>query len=88
MVYMYLPRLLGERRMTQVELARLTGIRPNTINDLYHGTAERVSFEHLDLICEALGCQLKELLDRKPNEIRRTGKDLIIEEHGLRKDKK
>ncbi|MDE7184372.1 MAG: helix-turn-helix transcriptional regulator [Lachnospiraceae bacterium] len=68
MIRILLSRKLGELRWTQAELARATGIRPNTISELYHELAERVSFEHLDLICEALGCQLDELIDRVPNE--------------------
>ena len=47
--------------------ARATGIRPNTINELYHELAERVNLEHLDLICEALDCELDELIVRIPN---------------------
>ena len=43
------------------------GIRPNTINELYHELAERVNLEHLDLICEALDCELDELIVRIPN---------------------
>jgi len=31
-------------------------------NDLYHGTARSVKFEHLDRICKALDCTLGELL--------------------------
>lgn len=58
---------LGERRWTQADLARATGIRPATINELYHELAERVSLEHLDLICEALDCDLSELIIRRPN---------------------
>ncbi|NLW78851.1 MAG: helix-turn-helix transcriptional regulator [Ruminococcaceae bacterium] len=85
MIYVHLSRLLGERKMPQAELARITGIRPNTINDLYHGTAERVSLDHLDRICEAIGCTMEELLERKPNTMKRTGDDLILEPHGRRK---
>ena len=59
---------LGERKWTQTDLARATGIRPNTINELYHEFAERVSFEQLDLICEALNCELDELIVRVPNK--------------------
>lgn len=47
----------------------MTGIRPSTINELYHEIAERVNLAHLDMICEALGCELSELLVREPNRI-------------------
>ena len=56
MIKLLLSARLGEKRLTQADLARMTGIRPNTINELYHEIAERVSLEHLDLICEALEC--------------------------------
>ena len=51
MIKILLSRKLGELRWTQADLARATGIRPNTISDLYNDMAERVSLEHLDLIC-------------------------------------
>ncbi len=57
-----LSRKLGEIRMTQSELARKTGIRPNTINEMYHELIERVNLEHLDKICSVLNCDLSEIL--------------------------
>ena len=72
---------LGEVRWTQADLARKTGIRPSTINDYYHELAERINLEHLDLICEALDCELSEIIIRIPNKVpkickRRTGHDM------------
>lgn len=63
---------LGELRLTQADLARKTGIRPTTINDYYHEMAERMNLEHLDLICEALDCDVSDLLVRTPNPITMT----------------
>ena len=60
---------LGERRWTQADLARKTGIRPTTINEMYHEICERVNLEHLDLICEALECNLTDILEYVPNQI-------------------
>ncbi len=68
MIKILLSTKLGEIRWTQADLARATGIRPNTINELYHELVERVNLEHLDLICEALNCQLDELIVRVPNK--------------------
>lgn len=68
MIKIYLSRKLGELRLTQADLARMTGIRPTTINEIYHEIAERVNLEHLDLICEALNCDLSELMVYIPNE--------------------
>lgn len=69
MIRILLSTRLGERKWTQADLARKTGIRPTTINDLYHEITERVSLEHLDLICEALGCDLPDIITREPNNI-------------------
>lgn len=66
MVRILLSKKLGELRVTQAELARRTGIRPNTISELYHEFTDRVNLEHLDLICEALDCDLGELIVREP----------------------
>ncbi len=71
-IRIYLSIRLGELRWTQADLARATGIRPSTISELYNEIAERVNLEHLDLICEALGCDLSELIGREPNEDVRT----------------
>ena len=52
--------------MNQAQLAELTGIRPNTINGLYHDLSDRVSLDHLERICVALRCDLHEILVYKP----------------------
>lgn len=59
---------LGERRWTQADLARKTGIRPTTINEMYHEICERVNLEHLDLICEVLECDFTDIIEYTPNK--------------------
>ena len=71
-IRIFLSRKLGELRMTQADLARKTGIRSNTISDMYNEMCERVNLDHLDLICEALECDLSELLVWEPGKIKRT----------------
>ena len=68
MIRITLSRKLGELRWTQADLACATGIRPSTIIELYHDLSERVNLEHLDLICEALDCELSEIIERIPKE--------------------
>lgn len=65
MVRILLAVRLAERKWTQADLARMTGIRPTTINEMYHELVERVNLEHLELICDALDCELNELLIRE-----------------------
>lgn len=67
MIRILLSKKLGELRWTQADLARATGIRPSTINEYYHELAERINLEHLDIICDALDCDISEILIRVPN---------------------
>lgn len=77
MIINHLSRILGERRWTQLRLSQETGIRPTTISNLYNEVAERIGFDQLDRICEALDCTLDELLEYIPNAQQRTGEQLI-----------
>ena len=47
MIKIYLSRILGEKRITQAELARQTGIRPSTISDIYNEMTERLNIEYI-----------------------------------------
>ena len=77
MVRILLSTLLGERKWSQADLARMTGIRPNTISDLYNEIAQGIRLEHLDLICEALDCNVEDLIrvtrDKEPRIRSRAG---------------
>lgn len=53
----------------QADLAQMTRIRFSIINELYHELVDRDNLEHLDLICEALDCELSELIIQIPNKI-------------------
>ncbi len=68
MVKIVLSKKLGELRITQAELARMTGIRPATINEMYHDLCDRVNIEYLDLICEALNCDISDIIIRVPGK--------------------
>lgn len=71
MIKINLSRLLGEKRWTQADLARKTGIRPNTISEIYNELIERINIDHLDLICEALQCNVCDLLEHIPKKNRK-----------------
>lgn len=85
MIKIILSTKLGELRLTQADLSRATGIRPSTINDLYHSIAERVNLEHLDLICEALDCDISDIIIRVPNKFPLTKTRLGTELHRKKK---
>lgn len=68
MIKCILSRRLGELRWTQADLARTTGIRPATINDMYHDMSDRINLEHLDLICDALDCDVADIFIHVPDD--------------------
>ena len=65
MIRILLADQLFAKRWSQADLSRKTGIRAATINDLYHEMALRISFEHLDLICDALDCDVTDIIKRE-----------------------
>lgn len=68
MIKIILSRTLGERRLKQADLQRATGIRPSTIGDWYNDLKDTISLEHLDAFCEALECDITDILVRVPNQ--------------------
>ena len=73
MIKIHLSRILGEKRITQAELSRQTGIRPSTISDIYNEMSERLNVEHLDRICEYLDCSISDLIEYIPNKQKKNG---------------
>lgn len=68
MIRIHLSRLLGEKRWTQMELARRTNIRPTTINEMYHELIERVNLDYLNRICKVLECNVSDILEYVPDD--------------------
>lgn len=77
-----LSRLLGDRRVKQAELAKLTGIRSATINNYYLENTDRVSLAIIAMMMEALDCELTDLLEV---EITDDGTS-AIEDHRLERE--
>lgn len=67
MIKIHLSRILGEKRWSQAQLSRLTGIRPSTINDIYNEFVERINLEHLSRICAVLDCEVSDILEYIPD---------------------
>ena len=67
-IRIHLSELLGKQKMSQAELARRTGIRPNTINELYWELVDRINLEHIEKICVVLGCEISDLLEIEPED--------------------
>ena len=71
MIRCHLSRLMGERKMKIVDVARVTGLHRNTITLLYNETAARVDLEAMDKLCELFEVSVGQLFEHT-SEPRRT----------------
>ena len=58
-----LKEILKERDLSQRELARMTGLRPNTINHLCSDNVDRVYLSTLETVCKVLDIDIQELIE-------------------------
>ena len=61
-----LSKIMGERRLTAVTIARDTKISRTTIRAIYYEEAENVKLSTLTKICDYLNCPLSELIEYNP----------------------
>ena len=61
-VVCHLDRLLADRGMTQTELAERMGLSLVNLSVLKNNRAKAVRFSTLTAICEALDCQIGDIL--------------------------
>jgi len=66
MIVNHLSRELGARRMSALELHRLTGIPYSSLHKLVRGQATRYDAATLDRICRVLGCAVGDILEYVP----------------------
>jgi putative transcriptional regulator len=67
-VIIKLDNLLQERNMSQHELARLTGIRQPSINEMCRNQTIRLPLNNLAKICEVLYCDIPDILELKKEQ--------------------
>lgn len=63
MIKCNLSRLMGERKLKIVDVARETGLHRNTITLLYNETAARVDLDAMDKLCAYFGVPVGELFE-------------------------
>lgn len=68
MVRCYLSRLMGERKMKIVDVAKSTGLHRNTITLLYNETASRVDLDTIDKLCRLFDCKVQDLFEFIPGD--------------------
>lgn len=64
MIRCHLSRLMGERKLKVVDVARQTGLHRNTVTLLYNETAARIDMDAIDKLCELFGIEVGELFER------------------------
>lgn len=63
MIKCHLSKLMGERKLKIVDVARETGLHRNTVTLLYNETATRVDIETIDKLCEFFECNVSDLFE-------------------------
>jgi len=58
-----LSRILGDRRITQLELAEKSGLTPHTISAVYNEKWKQISKDTIVKICAALEIDISELFE-------------------------
>lgn len=65
MIKCHLARLMGERKMKVMDVARETGLNRNTVTLLYKEKAQRVDFETIEKLCNLFDCEVGELFEKQ-----------------------
>lgn len=63
MIKVHLSRIMGEKRINIADLSRLTGLHRNGISKLYNEETDGVKFDTLNRICEALDCDIQDIIE-------------------------
>lgn len=63
MIRCHLARLMGEKKLKIVDVARKTGLNRNTVTLLYKETAQRIDLDAIEKLCLLFECQVGELLE-------------------------
>jgi len=68
MIKCHLSRLMGERKLKLVDVARETGLHRNTITLLYDESASRVDLDAINKLCNFFNCSIEQLFEYIPDE--------------------
>ena len=68
MIRCHLSRMMGERKMKVIDVARETGLHRNTITLMYNETANRIDLQAIDSLCRLFKCSVGDLLEYKDSD--------------------
>ena len=63
MIKCHLARMMGEKKLKVMDVARETGLNRNTVTLLYKETAQRVDFETIERLCSYFSCKVGDLFE-------------------------
>lgn len=63
MIKIHLSAIMGAKRMSIAELSEKTGLHRNGLSKLYNEKTTSISFETLEKVCDALECDISDLLE-------------------------
>jgi putative transcriptional regulator len=63
MIRCHLSRLMGEKRVRIIDVARATGISRNMLANLYYERAKRLELDDVARLCQYFGCPVGDLLE-------------------------
>lgn len=64
MIKCHLARLMGERKMKIMDVARETGMHRNSVTLLYKETAQKIDLIAVDKLCDLFDCEVGELFEK------------------------
>lgn len=67
MIKCRLSRLMGEKRVRLIHVARATRISRNMLAKLYYDRAKRIDLGDLEKLCQYFGCAVGEFLESVPD---------------------
>ena len=63
MIRCHLSRMMGERKLKVMDVARETGLHRNTVTLLYKETATRVDLDAIEKLCRLFECEVGDLFE-------------------------
>lgn len=72
MVRMKLHIKMAEKRITQKELSKITGIRQATISAYCNDSFMMIPKDHIDILCNFFNCKIEDLIEYIPDEMKKS----------------
>lgn len=63
MIRCHLSKMMGEKKLKVMDVARETGLHRNTVTLLYKETATRVDLDAIEKICRLFECEVGDLFE-------------------------